>query len=164
MPVKVGDYYVLGDFIILEIEEDLQIPIILGRPFLATVGAIIDVKRGKIILEIGEEKVEFDVFKKPSQSSSMTSCFWVDTVDVCAKAILPQVPKEPPKKHLIRHTKEAKATKKVKKKKRPLAKDAKEWRIKSTVKNMNFKNFSSSFQVSHTRAQVGEDYSLIKPP
>ena len=89
VPVKVGDYYVSGDFIILEMEEDLQIPIILGRPFLATAGAIIDVKRGKIILEIGEEKVEFDVFKKPSQSSSMTSCFRVDTVDVCAKAIHP---------------------------------------------------------------------------
>lgn len=58
IPVKVGDYYVSGDFIILEIEEDLQIPIILGHPFLATAGAIIDVKRGKIILEIGEEKVE----------------------------------------------------------------------------------------------------------
>ena len=94
----------------------------------------------------------------------MTSCFRVDTVDVCAKAIPPQVSKEPPKTHLIRHTKEAKATKKVKKKKRPLANDAKEWQIKSTVKILNFKNFSSSFQVSSKRAQVGEDYSLIKPP
>ena len=42
--VKVGDYFVPGDFIILEIEEDRHIPIILGCPFLATVGAIIDVK------------------------------------------------------------------------------------------------------------------------
>ena len=129
-------------------EEDRQISIILGYPFFATAGTIIDVKRKKIILEIGEKKVEFDVFKKPTQSSSMTSYFRVDVVDICAKAILPQVPKEPPKTHLIRHTKEAKATKKVKKKKRPLANDAKEWQIKSTVKILNFKNFSSSFQVS----------------
>ena len=94
----------------------------------------------------------------------MTSCFRVDTIDVCAKAILLQVPKEPPKTHLIRNTKEAKSTKKVKKKKRLLANDAKEWQIKSTVKILNFKNFSSSFQVSSKRAQVGEDYSLVKPP
>ena len=122
VPVKVGDYYVPGDFFILEMEEDRQIPIILGRPFLATAGAIIDVKRGKITLEIGEEKVEFDVFKKPPQSSSMTSCFRVDVVNKCGEDALPQVPKEPPKTCLIRNTKEVKATKKAKKKKRPLEK------------------------------------------
>ena len=63
VPVKIGDYYVTGDFFILEMEEDRQIPIILGQPFLATAGAIIDVKRGKILLEIRDDKVEFDVFK-----------------------------------------------------------------------------------------------------
>ena len=46
-------------------EEDRQIPIILGHPFLATAGTVIDVKREKITLEIGEEKLEFDIFKKP---------------------------------------------------------------------------------------------------
>ena len=63
VPVKVGDYYIPGDFVILEIEEDRHILIILGWPFLATAGAIIDVKRGKILLEIGDNKVKFDVFK-----------------------------------------------------------------------------------------------------
>ena len=97
-------------------EEDRQIPIILGRPFLATTGAIIDVKREKITLDIGEEKVEFDVFKKPQQSPSMNSCFRVDVVNVCKEDVLPRVPKEPLKTCLIRDTKEVKATKKVKKK------------------------------------------------
>ena len=62
----------LGDFIILEMEKDLQILIILGHPFLAIIGEIIDVKHGIIILKIREEKIEFDVFKNPTQSSSMT--------------------------------------------------------------------------------------------
>ena len=144
-------------------EEDRQISIILGCPFLTTAGAIIDVKREKITLEIGEEKVKFDVFKKPQQSPSMTSCFRVDVVNVCDEDVLPQVPKEPLKTYLIRDTKEVKATKKVKKKKRPLEKVKKEWKIK-TVKDLNFKNFSSSFPVSHKQAQMGEDYSLINPP
>ena len=50
IPIKIGEFYVPCDIVILEMEEDSQIPIILGRPFLATAGAIIDVKRGKIKL------------------------------------------------------------------------------------------------------------------
>ncbi|XP_042386472.1 uncharacterized protein LOC121978161 [Zingiber officinale] len=42
VPVKVGGCIVPTDFIIMDMEEDPKIPIILGRPFLATAGAIID--------------------------------------------------------------------------------------------------------------------------
>ena len=38
VPIKVGDLYVPVDFVILEMEEDMRTPIILGRPFLATAG------------------------------------------------------------------------------------------------------------------------------
>ncbi|XP_050914787.1 uncharacterized protein LOC127129692 [Lathyrus oleraceus] len=57
--VRIGQFYIPTDFIIMDIKEDSHIPIILGRPFLATDGAIIDVKKGKITFEVGEEKVEF---------------------------------------------------------------------------------------------------------
>ncbi|CAM8987374.1 unnamed protein product [Rhodiola kirilowii] len=40
VPVKVGNFYNPGDFIVLEMEEDNEIPIVLGRPFLYTEGAI----------------------------------------------------------------------------------------------------------------------------
>ena len=66
-------------------EEDRQIPIILGCPFLATAGAIIDVKRGKILVEIGDNKVEFDVFKMARTTSSMNSCFRVDAIEGCVQ-------------------------------------------------------------------------------
>ncbi|KAJ9180959.1 hypothetical protein P3X46_009139 [Hevea brasiliensis] len=46
IPIKVGKFFIPVDFVVLEMEEDVQIPIILGRPFLATVGAIIDAKNG----------------------------------------------------------------------------------------------------------------------
>ena len=59
VPVRVGQFYIPTDFIIMDIKEDASTPIILGRPFLATAGAIIDVKRGKLTFEVGEEKVEF---------------------------------------------------------------------------------------------------------
>ena len=41
--VKVGKFIFSVDFIVLDMEEDKEIPIILGRPFLATSGALIDV-------------------------------------------------------------------------------------------------------------------------
>ena len=47
---------------VLDIEEDIQTPIILGRPFLATAVAIIDMKKGKLTFQIGEEIAEFNVF------------------------------------------------------------------------------------------------------
>ena len=46
VPLKVGKLFIPVDFVVLDMEEDRQIPIILGRPFLATAGAIIDVKNG----------------------------------------------------------------------------------------------------------------------
>ncbi|KAJ9141151.1 hypothetical protein P3X46_031724 [Hevea brasiliensis] len=44
IPIKVGKFFIPVDFVVLEMEDDVQIPIILGRPFLETAGAIIDVK------------------------------------------------------------------------------------------------------------------------
>ena len=41
--VKVDKFIFPADFIVLDIEEDKEIPIILGRPFLATGMAMIDV-------------------------------------------------------------------------------------------------------------------------
>ena len=41
--VKVDKFIFLTDFIVVDMEEDKEIPIILGRPFLATSRAMIDV-------------------------------------------------------------------------------------------------------------------------
>ncbi|XP_058005234.1 uncharacterized protein LOC110635006 [Hevea brasiliensis] len=55
VPLKVGKFFIPVDFVVLEMEEDIHIPIILGRPFLSTAGAIIDVKND-VIDEIVEEE------------------------------------------------------------------------------------------------------------
>ena len=41
--VKVGKFIFLMDFVIMKMEEDTQVPLLLGRPFLATRSALIDV-------------------------------------------------------------------------------------------------------------------------
>ena len=48
--VKVDKVIFLVDFIALDMEEDKEIPIIPGRPFLATGRAMIDVQKGELKL------------------------------------------------------------------------------------------------------------------
>lgn len=44
VPVRIFQLFILTYFVVMDIKEDFSIPIILGRPFLATPCAIIDVK------------------------------------------------------------------------------------------------------------------------
>nr|GFB81896.1 reverse transcriptase domain-containing protein [Tanacetum cinerariifolium] len=48
--VKVGKFYFPADFVILDFVADLRVPLILGRPFLSTAHALIDVYKGEITL------------------------------------------------------------------------------------------------------------------
>ena len=43
--IKVGKFVFPMDFVVINIEEDKQVPLMLGRPFLATGAALIDVKK-----------------------------------------------------------------------------------------------------------------------
>ena len=65
----------------MDIKEDSHIPIILGRPFLATAGAIIDVKKGKLTFEVGEEKVEFILAQFLQAPTIEDSCCFLDVVE-----------------------------------------------------------------------------------
>jgi hypothetical protein len=47
VPMKVGHHFIPIDFVVLEMEEREKPPLILGRPFLKTVGATIDVGKGR---------------------------------------------------------------------------------------------------------------------
>nr|GFC77826.1 hypothetical protein [Tanacetum cinerariifolium] len=49
--VKVGKFYFPADFVVLDFIADPRVPLILGRPFLSTVHALIDVYEGEIIFE-----------------------------------------------------------------------------------------------------------------
>jgi hypothetical protein len=59
VPVKVGYHFIPIDFVVLEIGEREKPPLILGRPFLKTVGATIDVGKGEINFDINGEKCSF---------------------------------------------------------------------------------------------------------
>ena len=59
--VKVGKFIFPVDFVIMKMEEDTQVPLLLGRPFLATKAALIDVKTGELTLRVGNEAVHFNL-------------------------------------------------------------------------------------------------------
>jgi hypothetical protein len=52
IPVKIQGYFVLVDFMVLDMETTKELPLILGQPFLSTVGAQINVGVGKICFNI----------------------------------------------------------------------------------------------------------------
>nr|GEU40785.1 putative reverse transcriptase domain-containing protein [Tanacetum cinerariifolium] len=58
--VKIHKFIFPVDFVILDIVKDNKVPIILGRPMLATTHARIDVFGGEISLEVGKEQVSFN--------------------------------------------------------------------------------------------------------
>ena len=53
--VKVGKFIFPVDFVVIDIEEDKKIPLLPGRPFLATGAALIDVKKEELTLRVGIE-------------------------------------------------------------------------------------------------------------
>ncbi|GKA53400.1 reverse transcriptase domain-containing protein [Tanacetum coccineum] len=55
MLAEVGKFTFPADFVILEMEQDSKVPLILGRPFLHTVDAVIRVKQKQLNLGVGTE-------------------------------------------------------------------------------------------------------------
>lgn len=79
--IKVDKFIFLVDFIVLDMEEDQEIPLILGRPFLATGRTLIDVQQGKLILRVQEEQVVFNLFDAMKYPSEVDSCFEINILD-----------------------------------------------------------------------------------
>ncbi|XP_070025616.1 uncharacterized protein [Nicotiana sylvestris] len=70
--VRVDKFILPTDFVILDYEVDYEVRIILGRPFLATGNALVDVEAGELTFRVGDEKVIFHVCKSISILRSST--------------------------------------------------------------------------------------------
>ena len=58
--VKVESFIFPADFVILDCEVDFEVPIILGRPFLAMGRALADMERGQMKFWLNNEEVTFN--------------------------------------------------------------------------------------------------------
>ncbi|XP_048229302.1 uncharacterized protein LOC125369928 [Ricinus communis] len=61
--VKVNKFIFPLDFVVMDMNGESDVPLILGRPFLATSKALIDVSSGKLELRVDDESITFDLTK-----------------------------------------------------------------------------------------------------
>ena len=81
--VKVDKFIFLADFVVLDMEEDQEVPLILGRPFLATGRALIDVQKGELTLRVKKEEVMFNIYQAMRFTEDLSTCFRVDVIEQC---------------------------------------------------------------------------------
>nr|GFC40348.1 reverse transcriptase domain-containing protein [Tanacetum cinerariifolium] len=80
--VKVGKFYFPVDFIILDFVIDPRVPLILGRPFLSTAHALIDVYEGEITLRHDDQSLTLKCGDTPSIFyNNLESLNKVDLID-----------------------------------------------------------------------------------
>lgn len=58
--VQVDKFVYPIDFIILDFEADENVPILLGRPFLATGRTLIDVYKGELTMRMNDQQIKFN--------------------------------------------------------------------------------------------------------
>ncbi|GKA74958.1 reverse transcriptase domain-containing protein [Tanacetum coccineum] len=68
--VKVGKFHFPADFVVVDFDADPRVPLILGRSFLKTGRALIDVYKGELTLCVGKEAVTFNLDQTSRYSSN----------------------------------------------------------------------------------------------
>lgn len=69
------------DFVVLDMEKNLEMPMILGRLFLTTRKAFIDVQVGKLRLRVREKEITFEVFNSIKHTLHNQCFFRIDVLD-----------------------------------------------------------------------------------
>ncbi|KHN21253.1 hypothetical protein glysoja_041804, partial [Glycine soja] len=79
--VKVHHFTFPMDFVIMDIEEDMKIPFILGRPFMLTANCVVDMGNGNLEMSIDNQSVTFNLFEEIKYPGEDRRCFKVEEVD-----------------------------------------------------------------------------------
>nr|GEW61727.1 reverse transcriptase domain-containing protein [Tanacetum cinerariifolium] len=91
--VKVGKFHFPTDFVVVDFEADLRVPLILRRSFLRTGRALIDVYGEEITLRVNDESVTFNLNQAMRYSSTYddNSVNRVDVIDIACKEFVQDV-------------------------------------------------------------------------
>ncbi|XP_019435886.1 PREDICTED: uncharacterized protein LOC109342340 [Lupinus angustifolius] len=79
--VKVDKLVFPVDFVIMDIEEDTEVPLILGKPFIKTTRVIIDMDDGKLKLRLQNQEVNFNIFEAMQHPKDKQHYFRVDVIE-----------------------------------------------------------------------------------
>nr|GFA12515.1 hypothetical protein [Tanacetum cinerariifolium] len=80
--IPVGKFTFLTDFVIVDYESDLRVPLILGRPFLRTTRALIDVHGEEMILRDGDERLTLNMRHDTSSYSNQPQKESINLINV----------------------------------------------------------------------------------
>ncbi|GKA10299.1 reverse transcriptase domain-containing protein, partial [Tanacetum coccineum] len=85
--VKVGKFQFPADFVVVDFDADPRVPLILGRSFLKTGRALIDVYEGELTLRVGKEAVTFNLDQTSRYSSNYddNSVNRIDVIDMACE-------------------------------------------------------------------------------
>ncbi|XP_050890326.1 uncharacterized protein LOC127095719 [Lathyrus oleraceus] len=94
--VKINRFVFPVDFVILEMLEDEDIPLILGRPFLETGRCMIDIEEGTMTLKVYDEELKIDVHNTMQYKDDIGTRHTVEIIDrVIAQEIKKKMPQSP---------------------------------------------------------------------
>ena len=79
--VKVDTFIFPANFMILDCEVDFEVPIILGRLFLATGRALVDVERGELKFRLNKEEVKFNICRSMNCHMTYNVVFAIEVFD-----------------------------------------------------------------------------------
>ncbi|GJR15119.1 reverse transcriptase domain-containing protein [Tanacetum coccineum] len=89
--VKVGKFYFPADFVVVDYDVDPRVPLILGRPFLRTARALIDVYGEELTLRVDDEAITFKVGQTSRYSRSYEMVNQVNVIDVACEEYAQEV-------------------------------------------------------------------------
>nr|GEU63165.1 DNA-directed DNA polymerase [Tanacetum cinerariifolium] len=85
--VKVGKFHFPADFVIVDFDADPRVPIILGRSFLKTRRALIDVFEGELTFCVGKEAITFNLDQTSRYSANYNDMMAnrIDVIDMACE-------------------------------------------------------------------------------
>ncbi|XP_021722596.1 uncharacterized protein LOC110690078 [Chenopodium quinoa] len=79
--VMVGGLVFPVDFVVMDMKEDCKIPIILGRPFLTTGQALIDVPERQVVIRAHDKQVMLKIFYEHNSMFDGGTCLRIDATN-----------------------------------------------------------------------------------
>ena len=76
--VKVQQFTFSANFVVMDIEEDTEIPLILGRPFMLIANCVVDMGKGKMKMGVNDQKIKFDLFDAEKHLHDRNICSKMD--------------------------------------------------------------------------------------
>ncbi|GJR48513.1 reverse transcriptase domain-containing protein [Tanacetum coccineum] len=89
--VKVGKFYFLVNFVVVDYDVDPRVPIILGRPFLRTARDLIDVYGEELTLRVDDEAITFKVEHTSRYFRNYKTVNQVNVIDVACNEYTQEV-------------------------------------------------------------------------